>query len=156
MWRSHTSLGEAVIIGEANIICRRQTSFKKRTFVGRQKCVFCWWGKLDSDQRSQWQQIYSLPPLAAREIPHIRSRFAKPMELVNGVEPSTCWLQISCSAIEPHQHVCSPFFATARVIIAQQNRFVNRFLQKILKEKNIFFAKAIDKPLPFCYNCECS
>ena len=37
----HTSLGEAVIIGVANIICRRQTSFKKRTFVGRQKCVFC-------------------------------------------------------------------------------------------------------------------
>jgi len=29
----HTSLGEAVIIGEANIICRRQTSFKKRIFV---------------------------------------------------------------------------------------------------------------------------
>ena len=25
-----------------NIICQRQTSFKKRTFVGRQKCVFCW------------------------------------------------------------------------------------------------------------------
>ena len=24
-----------------NIICRRQTSFKKRTFVGRQRCVFC-------------------------------------------------------------------------------------------------------------------
>ena len=42
MWLSHTSSGEAVIIGEANIICRRQTSFKKRTFVGRQKCVFCW------------------------------------------------------------------------------------------------------------------
>ena len=47
--RSKTSLcrkalhhvGEAVIIGGANIICRRQTSFKKRTFVGRQKCVFC-------------------------------------------------------------------------------------------------------------------
>ena len=36
----HTSLGEAVIIGGARIICRRQTSFKKRTFVGRQKCVF--------------------------------------------------------------------------------------------------------------------
>ena len=38
----HTSLGVAVIIGVANIICRRQTSFKKRTFVGRQKRVFCW------------------------------------------------------------------------------------------------------------------
>ena len=69
----HTSLGVAVIIGEANIICRRQTSFKKRTFVGRQKCVFCWWGKVDSDHRSQWQQIYSLPPLAAREIPQNRN-----------------------------------------------------------------------------------
>ena len=39
--RRHTSLGVAVIIGTANIICRRQTSFKKRTFVDRQKCVFC-------------------------------------------------------------------------------------------------------------------
>ena len=31
------------------------------------------------------------------------------MELVIGVEPTTCWLQISCSAIEPHQQmgVCS-------------------------------------------------
>ncbi len=26
------------------------------------------------------------------------------MELVVGVEPTTCWLQVSCSAIEPHQH----------------------------------------------------
>ena len=41
-----------------------------------------WWGMVDSDHRSQRQQIYSLPPLATREIPH--------MELVNGVEPSTC------------------------------------------------------------------
>ena len=55
-----------------------------------------WWERVDSDHRSQRQQIYSLPPLAARERSH--------MELVNGVEPSTCWLQISCSAIEPHQH----------------------------------------------------
>ena len=30
-----------------------------------------WWGKLDSNQRSHGQQIYSLPPLAAREFPHI-------------------------------------------------------------------------------------
>ena len=44
--------------------------------------VLIWWGKVDSDHRSQRQQIYSLPPLATREIPH--------MELVNGVEPSTC------------------------------------------------------------------
>ena len=29
----HASLGKAVIIGVANIICRRQTSFKKTSFV---------------------------------------------------------------------------------------------------------------------------
>ena len=26
------------------------------------------------------------------------------LELVNGIEPSTCSLRMSCSAIEPHQH----------------------------------------------------
>ena len=36
----HTSLGEAIIIGVANIICRRQTSFKKRTFVLGDKSAF--------------------------------------------------------------------------------------------------------------------
>ena len=39
--------------------------------LGRQMCAFFWWGMVDSDHRSQWQQIYSLPPLAAREIPLI-------------------------------------------------------------------------------------
>ena len=38
--RRHTSLGVAVIIGTANIICRRQTSFKKRTFVLVDKSAF--------------------------------------------------------------------------------------------------------------------
>ena len=37
----HTSFAQRTSLGEAVIICRRQTSFKKRTFVGRQKCVFC-------------------------------------------------------------------------------------------------------------------
>ena len=35
-----------------NIICRRQTSFKKRTFVGRQKCVFCWLREWDLNLKS--------------------------------------------------------------------------------------------------------
>ena len=96
---------------------------KKRTF-GRQKFSFCWWGKVDSDHRSQWQQIYSLPPLAAREFPH--------MELVNGVEPSTCWLQISCSAIEPHQQFVSTHAPT---MILYHKRFLlsTSFLKKIKK-----------------------
>ena len=36
----HTSLGEAVIMDIARIICLRQTSFKNRTFVVRQRCGF--------------------------------------------------------------------------------------------------------------------
>ena len=58
--------------------------------------LFCWWRMVDSNHRSRWQQIYSLPPLAAREILHV--------ELVIGIEPTTCWLQVSCSTVEPHQH----------------------------------------------------
>ena len=40
---------------------------KKPTLLG----WLVWWGKVDSNHRSQWQQIYSLPPLATREFPHI-------------------------------------------------------------------------------------
>ena len=32
-----------------------------------------WWGRTDSNHRSESQQIYSLPPLATRELPHIWS-----------------------------------------------------------------------------------
>ena len=34
--------------------------------------AFCWWGKVDSNHRSDKQQIYSLSPLATREFPHIQ------------------------------------------------------------------------------------
>ena len=44
-----------------------------------------WWGMVDSNHRRQCQQIYSLSPLATREIPHI-----KLLELVDGLEPPTC------------------------------------------------------------------
>ena len=27
------------------------------------------------------------------------------MELAIGIEPTTCWLQVSCSTVEPHQHI---------------------------------------------------
>ena len=47
---------------------------------------------MDSNHRSWKQQIYSLPPLATRELFHIKFK-----KLVNGLEPLTCWLQISCS-----------------------------------------------------------
>ena len=47
----HTSFAQRTSLGVAVIICRRQTSFKKRTFVGRQKCVFCWRRERDSNSR---------------------------------------------------------------------------------------------------------
>ena len=50
---------------------RRASKAKKEKALAFRKCLF-WWGKLDSNQRSHGQQIYSLPPLAAREFPHIR------------------------------------------------------------------------------------
>ena len=70
--KATTSLGKAVIIGNANIICRRQTSFKKVTFVLVDKGDFFvgggGWIRTTEVER---QQIYSLPPLAARELLHI-------------------------------------------------------------------------------------
>ena len=35
------------------------------------KLVRSWWGKVDSNHRSDKQQIYSLSPLATREFPHM-------------------------------------------------------------------------------------
>ena len=52
------------------------------------------WMEVDSNHRSNLQQIYSLSPLATRESIHMVFTI-KPMI---GLEPITCWLQISCSA----------------------------------------------------------
>ena len=46
--------------------------------------AFFWWGMVDSNHRRRCQQIYSLSPLATREIPHMK------LELVDGFEPPTC------------------------------------------------------------------
>ena len=45
-----------------------------------------WWGMVDSNHRRHRQQIYSLSPLATREIPHVHMN----LELVDGFEPPTC------------------------------------------------------------------
>ena len=57
----HTSFAQRTSLGEAVIICRRQTSIKKRTFVGRQKCVFCWLGWRDSNSRMTESESVALP-----------------------------------------------------------------------------------------------
>ena len=43
-----------------------------------------WWRRVDSNHRSETQQIYSLPPLATREL--LRMNL---LELVDGLEPPT-------------------------------------------------------------------
>ena len=47
-----------------------------------------WWGRTDSNHRSDTQQIYSLSPLATRELPHIQFLFVW-LEPVDGLEPPT-------------------------------------------------------------------
>ena len=55
---------------------------------------YFWWKRVDSNHRSRRQQIYSLPPLATRELFHvgpIKAHCLSPaVELVNGLEPLTC------------------------------------------------------------------
>ena len=66
------------------------------------------WAEVDSNHRSKLQQIYSLSPLATRESAHLSQNNIKlicfTLQLLEswkpmiGLEPITCWLQISCSA----------------------------------------------------------
>ena len=58
-------------------LIHRNTKEKPHVFVR-----FFWWEEVDSNHRRRCQQIYSLLPLATRESSH--------MELVVGVEPTTC------------------------------------------------------------------
>ena len=62
MWQSHTSLGEADIIGNANIICRRQTSLKKDDCFRNR--LFSWQGREDSNPRPtvlEWLRSIARP-----------------------------------------------------------------------------------------------
>ena len=47
-------------------------SHKRKPSVGRRQRVFVWWRRVDSNHRSKKQQIYSLSPLATRELLHIQ------------------------------------------------------------------------------------
>ena len=74
------TFAEQIFHSEAISLARRANFVEKSTHLSiGQMCAFFWWGMVDSDHRSQWQQIYSLPPLAAREIPLImRLHLVKP------------------------------------------------------------------------------
>ena len=59
---------------------------RKKISSRRKRLLDIWWGMVDSNHRRHRQQIYSLSPLATREIPHIHMN----LELVDGFEPPTC------------------------------------------------------------------
>ena len=83
--------------------------------------------EVDSNHRSETQQIYSLPPLATRELLHM-----KLLELVDGLEPrpadyKSAALQLSYTSVSALSS------STTLLIISGKGRVVNRKSKKISK-----------------------
>ena len=49
---------------------QRENKSRKKSVIHKNNGLF-WWGRTDSNHRSETQQIYSLSPLATRELPQI-------------------------------------------------------------------------------------
>lgn len=52
------------------------------------------------------------------------------MELVVGIEPTTCGLRYRCSAIEPHQHICEGGISDPRF------RFIITYLYYLINNRS--------------------
>ena len=65
--RSAISPAQQISPGEARYHAPKANITEKAS----PKTCFFWWRRMDSNHRSRRQQIYSLPPLATREFPHI-------------------------------------------------------------------------------------
>ena len=68
----------------------KPATFYKKIGASDAKPAPTWWGMVDSNHRRHCQQIYSLSPLATREIPHMQYEIQCSVELVDGFEPPTC------------------------------------------------------------------
>ena len=138
-WNSPPYARSAFHMAKPYFTLRRSISLAEGEFRWKKhffRSAFFWWGMVDSDHRSQWQQIYSLPPLAAREIPHMVSP-------LSGLIWSW-WSESNQqpadykSAALPLSHTSELFFCERfrfrnGNIISQENVFVKPFL------KNIFY-----------------
>ncbi len=60
----------ANIADKVKVIRRKTKGTAKRALLSQ--CSFCWWRRVDSNHRSDTQQIYSLPHLATLELLHIQ------------------------------------------------------------------------------------
>ena len=74
-----------------------------------------WWGMVDSNHRRRCQQIYSLSPLATREIPHIQF-----WSWWTDSNPRPADYKSAALPAELHQH-----FSPAEFILADALAFVN-------------------------------
>ena len=81
--RANITRLKAVYHCEAIELAVRRIELKKALAIAS---AFFWWGRTDSNHRSETQQIYSLSPLATRELPHIQLARLEP---VDGLEPPT-------------------------------------------------------------------
>ena len=112
----HTSLGAAVIIGKANIICRRQTSFPKTKSTARavllfleappgfepgdkgfaDPCLTAWlWRRYSSSEwgREAFLVPYNSDHRCSVNLNEKRARYTCPcMERITGLEPATSTL----------------------------------------------------------------
>lgn len=77
--------GDSLFHGKATETRAGFQSQSEKRKTATQRSPFFWWRRVDSNHRSETQQIYSLPPLATRELLHM-----KLLELVDGLEPPTC------------------------------------------------------------------
>ena len=132
---------------------RRRISLKKHLLSQ----VLFWWGMVDSDHRSRWQQIYSLPPLAAREIPHIVGHVLWPFGAGDRSRTNNLLItnQLLCHWATPANCSCANDIRFRNGnIISQQIAFVKPFLKKyfLFLFCSLFtVASLLDKVVVVCY-----
>ena len=106
--------------------------FKKRFYISKPHSIsygaMIWWEKVDSNHRSWKQQIYSLPPLAAREFSHI-IRSCGDKSWWTDLNPRPADYKSAALPTELHQRV--PVLVT-KIILTHHNVLVNRIFQFLL------------------------
>ena len=71
-------------------------------------CSFTWWEMVDSNHRRRSQQIYSLSPLATREISHIKFYTKNSWSWWTDSNPRPADYKSAALPTELHQHFSAP------------------------------------------------
>ena len=134
-WRPLAVRGRAMLAPTSKIL--KPATFYKKIGASDAKLAPTWWGMVDSNHRRHCQQIYSLSPLATREIPHIHNiKLNTRWSWWTDSNPRPADYKSAALPTELHQH------DTGLHIIANHVRFVNK---KISKSVNIFHIRRDEK-----------